>query len=216
MEKLLNEFVVHRSIEAAWSVLTDLQRIAPCLPGAELHDVEGDVYHGVVKLKLGPVAAAFKGQAQFLERDDAGHRAVLKGEGRDTGGKGNASAIITAELTAISDSSTKCTVATDLKISGKVAQFGRGIMTDVSEKLMTQFATNLNAMLAEETPAAETPRAAGEATGAAAPAPAPTTVGAGAEPIDLGQVAGGAVLKRLLPLFGGLVILLLALRRLRK
>ena len=167
MEKLLNEFIVNRPIDTTWAVLTDVERIAPCLPGAQLQEIEGDEFRGVVKVKLGPVSAAFKGQAVFLERDDAGHRAVLKGEGRDTGGKGNASALITAELESVSGDVTRCKVSTDLQVTGKMAQFGRGIMADVSEKLMNEFATNLNAMLAAE-PAV------------AVPAEAPT-VGAPAE-----------------------------------
>jgi carbon monoxide dehydrogenase subunit G len=243
MEKLLNEFTVNRSIAHAWAILTDLERIAPCMPGAQLQEIEGDIYRGQVKVKLGPISTSFKGQAVFLERDDANHRAVLKGEGRDTGGKGNADALITAQLEAVSPHHTKCTVSTDLRVSGKVAQFGRGVMGDVSEKLMSQFAHNLNTMLDSEddTPdeaealveeaiqhaeevkahAAEVPPAAAAAAtqGAPAAAEAPkvrTIQGPAAEPIELSDVAGSAMLKRLLPLLGGLVVLLVVLRRLRK
>ena len=230
MEKLLNEFTVNRSIDHTWAVLTDVERIAPCLPGAQLQEIEGDVFRGVVKVKLGPIATAFKGQASFIERDDAQHKAVLKGEGRDTGGKGNADALITAQLESVSENVTKCVVSTDLRITGKVAQFGRGIMGDVSEKLMTQFANNLNSMLdaegeaapaavAEAAPAAETapaPEAAPTAP-AAEPAPAVRKIeGPAAEPIELSDLAGSAVLKRMLPLVGGIVLLLLVLRRLLK
>ena len=147
MEKLLNEFVVNRPIEETWAVLTDVERIAPCMPGATLEEIEGDLYRGVVKVKLGAISTAFRGQANFVERDDVNHRAVLHGEGRDTTGKGNADAMITATLTPIGASETKCVVQTDLRVTGKVAQFGRGIMGDVSKKLMAQFATNLNTML---------------------------------------------------------------------
>jgi len=219
MEKLLNEFVVNRPIEQAWAVLTDLERIAPCLPGAQLQEIEGEFYRGVVKVKLGPISTAFKGQAQFMERDDAAHRAVLKGEGRDTGGKGNADALITAVLEALTDDTSKCTVTTDLRVTGKVAQFGRGIMGDVSEKLMTQFANNLNTMLDSDQPAAAAPVAPPAAAQPADADEAPkvrTIQGPAAEPIELSEFAGGAVLKRALPFFGGLVILLLVLRRLRK
>ncbi|MEY4175626.1 MAG: hypothetical protein RI900_2791, partial [Actinomycetota bacterium] len=180
MEKLLNEFTVNRSIDHAWTVLTDVERIAPCLPGAQLQEIEGDVFRGVVKVKLGPIATAFKGQATFVERDDTNHRAVLKGEGRDTGGKGNADALITAQLEPVSAHSTKVVVTTELHITGKVAQFGRGIMGDVSEKLMSQFATNLNTMLdAEVDTPEEAAQAAAEAVAhaedvAAQAAPAPT------------------------------------------
>ena len=239
MEKLLNEFTVNRSIAHAWSVLTDLERIAPCMPGAQLQEVEGDIYRGQVKVKLGPISTAFKGQATFVERDDANHRAVLKGEGRDTGGKGNADALITAQLQEVSAHVTKCVVSTDLHVSGKVAQFGRGVMGDVSAKLMTQFANNLNTMLdAEQDDPAEAEAIVAEAvahaeevkahvadvadhtaTPAAEPAGAPTVrtiQGPAAEPIVLSDVAATAMLKRLLPALGGLVLLLLALRRLRK
>lgn len=147
MEKLLNEFVVNRPIEETWAVLTDVERIAPCMPGATLEEIEGDLYRGVVKVKLGAISTAFRGQANFVERDDVNHRAVLHGEGRDTTGKGNADAMITATLTPIGASETKVVVATDLRVTGKVAQFGRGIMGDVSKKLMAQFANNLNTML---------------------------------------------------------------------
>jgi len=212
MEKLLNEFTVNRPIDATWAVLTDVERIAPCLPGAELQEIEGDTYRGVVKVKLGPVSAAFKGQAQFVERDDAARRAVLKGEGRDTSGKGNASALITAELESVSADVTLCKVSTDLQVTGKVAQFGRGIMGDVSEKLMHQFAKNLNTMLAAEPASEPAPATPTEA----AAAQVRTVQGPAAEPIELSDLAGNALLKRLLPVFGGFVILLFLLRRLRK
>ena len=146
-EQLVNEFTVNRPIEEAWPVICDVERIAPCMPGAQLEEIEGDVYRGVVKIKLGAVSTQFKGQAQFVERDDTKHVAKLRAEGRDTGGRGNAAADITAEAESLSPTSTKCTVTTDLHITGKVAQFGRGIMGDVSKKLMEQFSANLNTML---------------------------------------------------------------------
>lgn len=239
MEKLLNEFVVHRPIDEAWAVLTDVERIAPCMPGAQLQEIEGDIYRGVVKVKLGAISTAFKGQAKFVERDDANHRAVLHGEGRDTTGKGNADAMITASMERIDDNSSKCVVSTDLRVTGKVAQFGRGIMADVSKKLMAQFADNLNTMLdidhsaemsgpgpvAADEPvtaaadAAPAPDAPAADVAADQPAPAPTVrkiEGPASEPIELSGLAGTAVLKRLLPALGGLVVLLLVLRRLGK
>jgi hypothetical protein len=240
MEKLLNEFTVNRSIAHAWAVLTDVERIAPCMPGAQLQEIEGDIYRGMVKVKLGPISTSFKGQASFVERDDANHRAVLKGEGRDTGGKGNADALITAQLEAVSAHVTKCVVSTDLHISGKVAQFGRGVMGDVSSKLMAQFANNLNTMLdaeqddpqeaaalveeavahAQEVVAhlADTPAAtaAPSASAPSEPAQVRKIQGPAADPIELSEFAGSAVLKRLLPAIGGLIVVLLILRRLRK
>lgn len=214
MEPLLNEFTVHRPIQHTWAVLTDVERIAPCMKGAELQEIEGVMYRGVVKLKLGPISTQFKGQAHFVERDDVNHRAVLKAEGRDTGGKGNAEAMITASLESVSADVTKVLVVSDIKLTGKVAQFGRlGVIRDTSEKLMTDFAHNLNTMLDDDE---ETPAAAATTD---APAESPTVrkiQGPAAEPIELSDFAGAAVLKRLLPLFGGLAVLLLILRRSRK
>jgi carbon monoxide dehydrogenase subunit G len=192
-EQLVNEFTVNRPIDEAWAVITDVERIAPCLPGAQLQEIEGDVYRGVVKIKLGSIAPQFKGQASFIERDDAGHRALLKAEGRDTGGRGNASAEIEAHAESLSPTSTRVVVTTDLHITGKVAQFGRGIIGDVSKKLMAQFAGNLNTMLDEQPPdgdaAGAAPAAAGSdeaATGgptvpdaaAADPSPSESALGA--------------------------------------
>ena len=238
-EQLVNEFTVNRPIDEAWAVITDVERIAPCLPGAQLQEIEGDVYRGVVKVKLGSISPQFKGQATFDERDDTAHRAVLKAEGRDTGGRGNAAAEITAQAESLSPTSTRVIVSTDLHITGKVAQFGRGIIGDVSKKLMEQFADNLNTMLDTEpveasgadTSAGDEPasRAAGggngdqtglatdtSGNGATAGAPKVRKIeGPATEPVDLAGVAGPAVLKRLLPLVAGLVLLLIVLRRRR-
>ena len=105
-EQLVNEFTVNRPIDEAWAVITDVERIAPCLPGAQLQEIEGDIYRGIVKIKLGSIAPQFKGQASFIERDDAAHTATLKAEGRDTGGRGNASAEIAAQAESLSPTST--------------------------------------------------------------------------------------------------------------
>lgn len=138
-----NSFEVKAPIDVAWATLTDLARIAPCLPGATLTSIEGDVFKGHVTVKVGPIVAKFGGQAIFQERNDTAHRAVLKGEGRDSTGKGNASAIITAQLEVVDADTTRCTVNTDLTITGKIAQFGRGALADVSDKLLKQFVVNL-------------------------------------------------------------------------
>ena len=138
-----NSFEVKAPLDVAWATLTDLARIAPCLPGATLTSIEGDLYKGHVTVKVGPIVAKFGGQAIFQERNDTEHRAVLKGEGRDTTGKGNASAIITAQLEVVDALTTRCTVSTDLTITGKIAQFGRGALADVSDKLLKQFVVNL-------------------------------------------------------------------------
>jgi carbon monoxide dehydrogenase subunit G len=189
---LKHEFTVEKPIDEAWKILTNVELIAPCLPGAQLEEVEGDTYRGVVKIKVGPIAAAFKGQASFVERDDANYRAVLKGEGRDTGGKGNASANITAAMTAVSPTSTKVDVTTDLTITGKVAQFGRGAMADISDKLLGQFVENLNGLIAQQPEvAAEAPAAATEGVR--------KIDGPEAQPLNLVGAAGLPILKRAIP-----------------
>ena len=223
-EKIVNEFTVNRHIDEAWPIGCDVEKIAPCRPGAQLDEIEGDVYRGRVKVKLGAVATEFKGEAQFVERDDAGHTAELAAKGRDTKGRGNASADITAEAEALSPTSTKCTVTADIHITGKIAQFGRGIMGDVSKKLIDQFATNLNTMLDDDTPeasAADAPAAAGddqpseEAAGTSVDdSPKVRKIeGPAAEPVDLADMAGPAVLKRIIPVVLALVLIGLLLRR---
>jgi len=207
---LNHEFTVAVPVADCWRILTDLERIAPCLPGAQLQEIEGDTYRGVVKIKVGPIQAQFKGQASFLERDDNAHKAVLKGEGRDTGGKGNASALISAEMNAVDANSTAVKVTTDLSITGKVAQFGRGAMADISDKLLGQFVDNLNTMIlaggieaSTQDSASETlvPQAkvedaevGSEATPTVRKIDAPE-----AEALDLLSVGGGTIAKLALP-----------------
>ena len=229
-EKLTNEFTVNRPIEEAWPIVTDVEKIAPCMPGAELKEIEGDTYRGVVKVKLGPIATQFKGEASFSSLDDDGHTAVLQAAGRDTQGRGNASAEITAVAESLSPTSTRFTVTTDLHITGKVAQFGRGIMGEVSAKLMEEFATNLNTMLDEDEPAAA--EAVAEEQAPAAPAVEPAAAdtadltddagptvrkieGPATEPIDLMEVGGSSIVKRAIPPLVILLIVILLLRRRR-
>lgn len=222
-EQLINEFTVNRPIEEAWPLITDLERIAPCLPGAELQEIEGETYRGVVKVKLGAISSQFKGEAHFVERDDENYRAVIKGAGRDTGGRGNASAEITAQAEALSPTSTRVAVTTDLHITGKVAQFGRGIMGDVSSKLMAQFADNLNQMIDDDVQSEPTPPIAQPETGTETPvsadaAPSPTVRkidGPATEPIDLMEVGGSSIVKRVAPAIIAIVVLLFLLRRRR-
>jgi carbon monoxide dehydrogenase subunit G len=241
--ELVNDFTVKAHIDEAYATLTDVERIAPCLPGAQLTEVEGDTYRGLVKVKVGPITAQFKGQASFVERDAEQHRAVLKAEGRDTGGKGNASALITAQLEEVDAEMTKVTVSTDLTITGKVAQFGRGALADVSEKLLRQFVSNLETTVltngdpagsdaavtapAETSPADTASAPAATSTAEAAPeassaAPAASESGvrkvesAPVEPIDLIETAGAPMLKRLAPLLGGIIVLLVVWRLVRR
>lgn len=196
---LNHQFEVPVPVEEAWKILTDVERIAPCLPGAELQEVEGDTYRGVVKVKVGPIQAQFKGQASFIERDDAGHKAVLKGEGRDTGGKGNAAAVITAQLSALSPTNTECKVHTDLSITGKVAQFGRGAMADISEKILAQFVVNLNELIAAQPASSAVVNDTTETSSASTTDGVRKIDGPEAKPIDLLDAAGAPILKRALP-----------------
>ena len=208
--ELNNDFEVAAPVDLVWAVLTDVERIAPCLPGAQLLEIEGDEFRGVVKIKVGPITAQYKGAASFSERDDVEHRAVLRAEGRDTRGAGNAAADITAELEA-TDVGTKVTVTTDLTVTGMVAQFGRGVMADVSKKLMGQFAENLSDLIAASGDEAVVESPANEVTVDAAADEAAVDVSADETPavrvvdapeveaIDLLGAAGAPILKRLVP-----------------
>ena len=169
--ELSNEFTVSASIDETFAVLTDIEKIAPCLPGAQLTEVEGDEYRGTVKIKVGPITASFKGTASLVERDETAHRAVLKAQGRDTGGKGNANATITAVLEPAGDG-THVKIDTDLNITGRVAQFGRGALADVSQKLIGQFAERLEAEVLSGNGAST-----GEGRGAAGPGRRPGRAG---------------------------------------
>src|SRR6185312_2238920 len=174
--ELAHEFTVNTPIDRAWAVLTDVERIAPCMPGAELTEVDGDTYHGLVKVKVGPITAQYKGTASFVEKDEAAHRAVLKAAGRDARGQGNASATVTAVMTEQADG-TRVTIATNMTVSGRVAQFGRGVMADVTAKLLQQFVGNLEANVLAPDGKGEAASAAG-APGAAGAGPAAGSAGA--------------------------------------
>ncbi|MBA2283518.1 MAG: SRPBCC family protein [Acidimicrobiia bacterium] len=200
--ELTNEFRVGAPIERAYAVLTDVELIAPCLPGAQLQEVEGEEYRGVVKVKVGPITAQYKGAATFVERVSP-TRVVLRAEGRETRGQGSAAATITATLTADGDA-TLVTVVTDLTITGKVAQFGRGVLADVSSKLLGQFVDCLEGKVlaspsegsAPTTPASASGGASsaaqGNGSGTTADGAAGATAVAVAEPAD-GEPADPAV-----------------------
>jgi carbon monoxide dehydrogenase subunit G len=223
--ELSNDFRVSVPVEQAWKVLTDLERIAPCMPGAELKEVEGDEYRGIVKVKVGPITAQYRGSARFTELDQAGHWAVLRAEGRDTRGQGNASATVVAQLVPEGDS-THVTITTDLAITGKVAQFGRGVLADVSGKLLGQFVERLEADVLSggapsdsETPTGNGSEAAPAADATAGPAeesPVRAIISRPAEPVNLMEAAGGSVAKRAVPAALGVGLLLLIWRLLRR
>jgi uncharacterized protein len=229
--ELSNEFRVAAPVATVWEALTDIERIAPCMPGAELQEIEGDEHRGSVKVKVGPITAQYKGAARFVELDDSGHRAVLHAEGRETRGQGNASATIAAQLTPDGDGDgggTTVSVVTDLKVTGRVAQFGRGVLADVSAKLLDQFASCLADKLAgpPDTSAAEEPARTATASNLTSQAPASTSPTSAAtaetgtasgaarapsgvrkvesagpvEPVDLLDTAGAPVAKRLVPI----------------
>lgn len=237
--ELTNEFTVDVPIDEAWAVLTDVTRIAPCMPGAKLQEVEGDEYRGSVKVKVGPVTAEYKGKATFLEQDVAAHRAVLRAEGRETRGQGNANATITATLEP-AGSATRVSVVTDLAITGRVAQFGRGVLADVSNKLLGQFVESLESTVlagtaplpAGSAPGDEVPES--DAEGQDAPAiPGVTGLGAVSSngdgagagraaadrevvAVNLVRVVGPVLVKRLLAPLAALVAVLAIWRRKRR
>jgi carbon monoxide dehydrogenase subunit G len=205
--RLEHSFTVPVPLDAAWEVLLDLERIAPCMPGATVTGVEDDTFTGTVKVKLGPVTLTYQGKGRFVERDEAAHRAVVEASGRDTRSAGTASATVTSTLTADGDGeATRVDVVTDLTVTGRPAQFGRSMIADVSAKLIGQFADCLAETLTGPAPAA-----------AVETEEAPT---AEAEPIDLLRVTGGTPTARRLAGYAAAALLTvlawLALRRLRR
>lgn len=225
--ELEHTFTVPAGIDQAWATLLDVEQIAPCMPGATLETVEGDEFTGKVKVKVGPVTITYGGQARFRDRDDEGHTVVIEASGKESRGSGTASATVLTKLERLAEDKTRVVVTTDLSITGKPAQFGRGVINDVGNKIIGQFADCLAARMAE--PAAAVPGVGGAEAGAEAAegaagsgaaragAPGAGAPGAGtpsapppsAEPIDLFGTAGMPVLKRLAPALGGLVLLVL-------
>lgn len=198
--RLEHSFTVPVSAERAWDALTDIELVAPCMPGATLEQIDGDEFSGVVKVKLGPIALTYKGAARWVERDEVARRVVIDAQGRDSRGNGSAAAKVTAALGPDGEG-TRVSIVTDLNITGKPAQFGRGVMADVGDKLVGQFAS----CLAEKLALQDLPRDT-----VARPEPAPT------DAIDLPESAGPAIAKRAAPLAFVLVALLtvvIAIRR---
>ena len=198
--ELVNEFRVPVSVDQAWEVLTDVERVAPCIPGAQLLSVDGDEFTGAVKVKVGPITVQYKGKASFEEKDVSARRAVITAHGKETRGQGHAAAIVTAELKDEGDH-TSCVLTTDLSISGKAAQFGRGVLADVASKLIGQFAQRLEAdVLAGATASATAETAESQ------PVSAPTQPEDAAS-IDLLSLVAVPLAKRHIPPVGtGLVI----------
>jgi uncharacterized protein len=212
--KITNEFTVNAPIEQAWEVLTDLEQVVPLMPGAQMVGWEGDDFLGKMKVKVGPVTSEFTGKANFVERDEEHHRAVMNGSGRDSRGSGNAAATITTQLHEDGDK-TRVTVHTDLKIVGKLAQFGSGMLQQVSEKLLGQFVVSLEAKLAKGNSADAEPVVEPDSQ-AARPQPVAESA---PEPLDLVGLVGPAMIKKYAPAiaFGlaALLAIILVRRRMR-
>jgi uncharacterized protein len=243
--EFVNTFTVPVGADQAFEILTDLERVAPCLPGATLEEVDGAAYTGKVKVKVGPIAVTYRGTAEITEKDADAKHAVIHAAGRESRGAGTATADVAADLTERPDGSTEVTVTTDLTITGKPAQFGRGVMADVGAKLIDTFADRLREMIEDDQagrsgadvttelpPATAAPEAGAPPISAAAPASAAAAPAVAAGPgtgapaaadsgprriappaqepeaLDLFDVAGGAITKRLVPVA---VVALLAL-----
>lgn len=217
--KLEHSFTVPADLDTVWAAVLDPERVAPCMPGATLAEVDGDSFTGSVKVKLGPISLLYKGSGEFLEKDETSRKVVIKASGKDARGNGTASATVTLTLTG-EGSSTTGKVDTDLSITGKPAQFGRGLISEVGGKILDAFATCLASTLAPEQPAAASSPAAPagsepadrepEPAPADEPKPEPTPsqkpklavvdTEPESEPIDLLAFAGPSVAKRAAPL----------------
>jgi carbon monoxide dehydrogenase subunit G len=222
--KLENEFTVPAPVERAWEVLLDVERVAPCLPGAAIEGSGGDEYQGTMTIKVGPITARYSGTIAIAEADEAARRAVLRARGREKRGQGTAGATITSTMEEV-EGGTRVRVETDLRVTGPAAQFGRGVMEDVSAKLMGRFADCLAEQMAGAPAVAATTPPSGPRRPAAEPPPGPAGDSAEAAArwpseavLDLGEAGRAAVLKRVVPaaaVVAGLVALL-ALRRRRR
>jgi uncharacterized protein len=236
-----NEFTVEAPVEQAWETLLDLERITPCLPGAALEEESGDEYKGTMTIRLGPVIQKYNGTVSFEETNEESHRAVLKADGKDARGQGTASATITSTLTE-EEGGTKVHVETDMHLTGRAAQFGRGVQQEVATKLINQFAECLEKEIMGENTREEPeqpaePEQSGDTEAAEE---AVSANGSGAEdatgeeekpkrrviqqdhdvePLDLGEASRDAVIKRVVPLAAGvgvIVVVFWLLRRRRR
>jgi carbon monoxide dehydrogenase subunit G len=235
--ELDNSFTVPVPPEQAWDVLLDVERIAPCMPGASVTSVEGDEIAGQVKVKLGPLSLSYKGTAKFTEKDPASHTIAIQATGKETRGAGTASATVHASLKpADAEGQTTVSMHTSLNVTGRPAQFGRSLLPEVSGKLIDQFAANLRALIdstnrpAEAEPeaapaqdAAATGDAASAAT-AAGTAAATQSTAAPAQPVarlqqedslNLIKLVGGPVLKRVIPVAVAAALIAIFQRRIR-
>lgn len=217
-----HEFTVPVPIEQAWAVLLDVERVAPCLPGAALDVFEGEEFTGRMKVKVGPITVTYRGSATFEDVDKDAHTLTLRASGKEARGSGTAAATVKARLTP-GDGSTAVAVETTFNVTGRPAQFGRGVMAEVGSKLIDRFAVNLAELLAEpvpEVPKEEAPKPEAPAEGdrhlAAVPEPevrpsgtTRTSLTPDEEALNLLEIAGRPLLKRVAPVLGGLAALLL-------
>jgi uncharacterized protein len=230
--KMENEFTVEAPFEQAWETLLDLERITPCLPGAAMEEESGDEYKGTMTIRLGPVTQKYNGTVSFEETDEESRRAVLKADGKDARGQGTASATITSTLSE-EDGGTKVRVETDMHLTGRAAQFGRGVQQEVATKLINQFAECLEKEImgenireepeqpepAEETEEAVSANGSGaEDAGEEEEKPKRRVIEQDhdVEPLDLGEASREAVIKRVVPLAAGIGALLVVLWLLRR
>jgi uncharacterized protein len=221
--RMEHSFTVPAPVDTAWRTLLDVPRVAPCMPGAALTEFDGEQFTGTVKVKFGPINITYRGSGRFVERDEPAHRVVLEASGREARGPGTAAATITATLVAVGNA-THVDVVTDLTVTGRPAQFGRSMVSDVSARLLAQFADCLARELASLAAAATAARLDGGAPpdGAAGRRPAgrAATRGPGAparpqdtavaatevEPIDVLEVTGAKLIaRRAAPYLGAFV-----------
>jgi uncharacterized protein len=231
--ELKHEFTVPASIEETWDAFNDIESVAACFPGATVTSVEGDTFEGSCKVKLGPIALVYNGSGTFVEKDESARRMVIDAKGKDKRGNGTAGAHVTATMTE-TGTGTRVEVLTDLAITGKPAQFGRGVMQDVSDKLLGQFTDCLEQKVGDASAAAEAAReptptpTADEPASSTPPAPQVNNVRdidaqtrasrppgpQGDDAIDLGATVLPVLLKSYWKQALGLVLVLLVLRRL--
>lgn len=217
--ELHHEFTVPVPVDDAWRALLDIEGIAPCLPGATVESYDGKTVNGSVKVRVGPVTVTYKGTAVFEEQDEADRRIVLLANGRETRGPGTARATVTSTLEE-RDGGTTVSVRTELTVTGRPAQFGRGVLAEVGDRLVGQFAQCLSHRLTEATPETPGEEAAGEgAPSVTEPGRRTTEPEPAAEPLDLLRTAGVPVAKRAAVGAGVVAVVVLAItgvRRLRR
>ena len=217
--QLDHQFTVNAPLDVVWQALLDPEKVAPCMPGATLSGVQGPAFTGSVKVKLGPISLQYKGTGEFVETDEAGRVVRIKASGKDTR-SGTATADVTVKLSE-KDGVTTGAVTTELTVTGKPAQFGRGMIGEVGGRILDTFAGNLAKQLGEsgESGDPEPTATAERERPPSAPEPEPLRVVAqepAAEPIDLMSYAGTPVLKRVVPLVAVAIVLLFLLSRRRR